>query len=282
MIFATLRIVTILFFRGVGLIAYMFSKKRKNIAFKNINICFSAKNKTMLIKNKNIIKKSFVLLGQSLADFVLIRFYKKDKIKKYFKIKKLDLFKKALEQKRGLILSTAHFGSWELAAHFLALNGFKSLILYNPVRKYKWLERVIKNNREYSGNILIPKQNSFLSLYRHLKKGGIVLLASDQNCYPPDGIKYKLFSCDAFLHTAFIKLSIKTGAPIVPGFVYTKNLFSYEMDICEPIYPENFANMKNPELEILKIHTNMLENAIKKGPENWLWTHRRFKGTINY
>ncbi|MBU4387420.1 lysophospholipid acyltransferase family protein [Candidatus Dependentiae bacterium] len=272
----------ILVFKCVGLITYTFSKKRKNIAIKNINACFVPKNSSDIKNNKKTIRKSFALLGQSLADFILVRFYKKDKINNYFKIKNLDFFKDALNKKCGVILSTAHFGSWELAAHFLALNGFKSFILYNPIRKSAWFEKIIKKNREFSGNTLIPKQNSLLTLYRHLKNGGIVLLASDQHAYSPDGREYELFGNRTFLHSAFIKLSLKTNSPIVSGFVYTNDLFSYEMDICEPIYPKDYVSYNDPEFEILKKHTNLLENAIKKSPENWLWTHRRFKETINY
>ncbi|MBU4269294.1 lysophospholipid acyltransferase family protein [Candidatus Dependentiae bacterium] len=272
----------ILVFKCVGLITYTFSKKRKNIAIKNINACFVPKNSSDIKNNKKTIRKSFALLGQSLADFILVRFYKKDKINNYFKIKNLDFFKDALNKKCGVILSTAHFGSWELAAHFLALNGFKSFILYNPIRKSAWFEKIIKKNREFSGNTLIPKQNSLLTLYRHLKNGGIVLLASDQHAYSPDGREYELFGNRTFLHSAFIKLSLETNSPIVSGFVYTNDLFSYEMDICEPIYPKDYVSYNDPEFEILKKHTNLLENAIKKSPENWLWTHRRFKETINY
>ncbi|KKP24826.1 MAG: Lipid A biosynthesis acyltransferase [candidate division TM6 bacterium GW2011_GWF2_28_16] len=282
MIFATIRILTILKFRLIGLLVFIFSGKRKKIALKNINFCFEPKCLIDQKNNKKIIKKSFMLLGHSLADFILIRFYKKNYLDKIFTIKNLDYLKENLKLGKGVILSTGHFGSWELAAHYLALNGYKCMILYKPMKDSKFLEKIIKDNREIAGNILIPKENSLLALFKHLKRGGIVLLASDQHCYSNDGREVELFGHNVRSHTAFINLSLKTGAPILPGFVYTKNLFNYEMEICEPINPERFKNSLDPELEMAILSNKYLETAIKKAPENWLWSHRRFKGLINY
>ena len=144
------------------------------------------------------------------------------------------------------------------------------------------LEIFVKKNRELSGNILIPKEGSLLTLFRHLKKGGIVLLATDQHCYPPDGIEAPLFGKMVRSHNAFIKLSLKTGAPIVSGFSYIKDLFSYELELSDVIDPDNFKNSDNPEYDMLVKSNQVLENAIRKAPEHWMWSHRRFKGVINY
>ncbi len=282
MIFATIRILIIFKFRLLGRLFGLFSSKRKNIALKNINYCFKSIDKKGFRQNKKIMQKCFANLGHSFADFLLLRFYKKDLLDKYFKIKNFERFKKALALGRGVILSTGHFGSWELAAHYLALHGYKSFILYNPVKNNKWLEAFIKKNREFSGNVLIPKKDSLLTLYKHLKKGGIVIMATDQHCYLNDGIEVELFGQKVRTHTAFIKLSLKTGTPIVPGFVYIKDLFNYELEILPPIYPEDYDGNLNAVLDIARRSNLYLESAIKNAPENWLWSHRRFKGIIKY
>jgi Kdo2-lipid IVA lauroyltransferase/acyltransferase len=279
MIFATTRLVLILIFRFIGNVVYLFSKKRNAIVLKNLNICFPAKNKKELIK---IARNSFVLLGHSFADFILLRFYKKRYLDKHFKINNYGGFRKTLNKGKGLILYAAHFGSFELAAHFLALNGHKCLILYNPIKGSLFFEKVVKNNRENSGNKLIPKVNSLLTVYRHLKKGGIVIFAADQNAYPPDGKKIPLFGKDVWTHTGLVSLSLKTGAPVIPAFIYTKNLFNYEIDIFSPLLPEQYFNFADSEYEMTKKINLDLEVAIKKSPEHWMWQHRRFKGIIDY
>lgn len=282
MVFATLRLLSILCFRFLGVMVFIFSKKRRAVALKNINLCFPSQQKEDNRKNKKIVKKSFMLLGHALSDFLLIRFYKKRFLDNCFKIKNIDVLKTMHAQGRGVILSTAHFGSWELAAHYLALNGFKFLILYKPMKHSNCLEKFVKKNRELSGNILIPKEGSLLTLFRHLKKGGIVLLATDQHCYPPDGIEAPLFGKMVRSHSAFIRLSLKTGSPILTGFSKIKDLFNYELELTDIIDPIDFKYSSNAENEMLKRSNQSLESAIRKSPANWMWSHRRFKGILNY
>lgn len=279
MIFATFRLLLILLFRSFGRIVFLFSKKRKSVSIKNLSLCFPEKTKKEINK---ISRDSFILLGHSFADFLLIRFYNKKYINNHFKVHGLDDTKNILDKGKGIILSASHFGSFELAAHLMALNGLKSLILYNPIKNNSWLEKLIKNNREFGGNNLITKKNSFLSVYRRLKKGGITLFAADQNCCAEEGRKVPLFSNSTWTHTGFINLSLKTGAPIIQGFIYTKNLFDYEIYILPPLYPEDFLKLKDPEYEMSLAVNKGLEYAIKKSPAHWMWQHRRFKNLIKY
>ncbi len=274
MIFATFRFVLILFFRIFGAFTFYCAKKRKKIALYNLNLCFPEKK---YYEKKKILKESYVSLGRWLADFLLLRFYTNKNIDRYVKVKNLDYLQKALDSDKGVILSTAHFGSWELAAHFFALKGYKCLILYNPIKSPKWLEVLVKNNRGLSGNILVAKQNSLLTIYRHLKKGGIVTFLSDQHCLPADGRKVPLFGHNVWTHTAFIKLSLKTGAPIVPGFIFTKSVFRYEVEFFQTLYPEDFLKFKDSEYQMVLASNKTLEKAIFKSPGHWMWQHRRFK-----
>jgi Kdo2-lipid IVA lauroyltransferase/acyltransferase len=274
MIFATFRVAIILVFRLLGKVTFYFSKKRKPVAFENIKRCFPEKNK----KEKNkILKGSFVSLGHSLADFLLIKSYKQKDIDHYIQAKNLHYFDEALQKGKGVILSTGHFGSWELAAHYLALKGFKSLILYNPIKWPEWLEVFVKKRRECCGNVLISKKRSLISLYKRIKSGGIVTLVTDQNCMPSDGIKAPLFGQNVWTHTAFIHLSLKTGAPVVPGFIFTKGLIKYEIELFKPLYPEDFTNLKNPEYQMAVASNKALESSIRRSPDHWMWQHRRFK-----
>ncbi len=279
MIFATFRLVFVLLFRFLGMVVFLFSKKRRAISIKNLRLCFPEKTKREINK---IARDSFILLGHSFADFLLVRFYSKDYINKHFEINGLDDIKNILDKGKGIVLSASHFGSFELAAHLMALNGLKSLILYNPIKNNPWLEKLIKNNREFGGNRLIPKKNSFFSVYKRLRKGGIALFAADQNCCADEGRKVPLFLNSTWTHTGFINLSLKTGAPIVQGFIYTKNLFDYEIYILPPLYPENFLKLKDPEYEMILAVNKGLETAIKKSPAHWMWQHRRFKNLIKY
>ena len=280
MIFATTRLILVLLFRIAGLAAFYLFSNRKKIALKNISLClFSKKNYDKITQKEctSIARKSFILQGQTIADFLLLKFYTKQNINKFVTIKNRQNIEDALRKKRGLIISTGHFGSWELAAHVFAQNGFKSLIPYNPMKKYPSVDRWIKKKREYGGNQLVSKNNSLIKIYKNLRNNKIVSILVDQYCIPEQGLQVPLFGLRPWTHTSFIKLSLKTGSPIVPGFMFTHGLFSYTLEFSEPLYPEAFLHYNNPIYEMALAHNKIIENAIRKNPSLWMWQHRRFK-----
>lgn len=280
MILATLRFLHILFFRFLGNLFFYVFKKRRRVALENVEKCYSflfRGEEYSARKAKRIVKKSFAHLGHTLGDFLFLKWYTKSNIDRYVTCKNLEYLQDALRQGKGVILSGAHFGSWELAAHVLALKGLNGVVLYNKFKKPAWLDRVVKLQRERSGNILLAKQNSFLSLYKQLKKGGIVVLLTDQHAVPPEGEKISLLGVDAWAHTTFVKMSVKTGALIVPAFMHVKGYSKYIIEFFKPIDPQDFEQEPNQVLAMTKLCNKALEQSVVASPHLWMWQHRRFK-----
>jgi KDO2-lipid IV(A) lauroyltransferase len=277
MIFATFRFLLIFLFRLLGLLCFYLAGKRTNITITNLGLCFPVKNKKDKKRNITIARRCFMSLGHGFADFFLVRFYSQKDVKKYIKVKGFEHFQQALDLKKGVIMSTAHFGSWELASKVLSLYGLKSLILYNPVKKPQWVENFVKNNRESTGNKLISKYSGLLPIFKHVKRGGIVTFVADQHCAPEEGRLVPLFGNKVWTHTSFIKLSLKTGAPIIPGFIFNNGLYNYQVKIFKPLHPQDFMHFKDPEYEMAFASNKILEMVITKRPELWMWQHRRFK-----
>jgi len=279
MLFATLRSVTIVFFRFLGRLFFYLFKKRRNIALKNVTLChdFLYKSSIDAIAPRKLVQQSFVSLGHALADFLLLRGYTKSNIDRYVTADHIEYLERARARGKGVIISAAHFGSWELAAHYFACKGFPSLIIYNQFKTYVWLDRAIKKQRTRSGNSLIDKKSSFLSLYKHVKKGGIVTLVTDQHAAPPDGEKLSFLGQPAWTHTAFVKMSIKTGAVILPVFMFVEGLSKYTIKFASPIDPEAYATTTDPCRAMAQACNNAVEDAVLQAPHLWMWQHRRFK-----
>jgi Kdo2-lipid IVA lauroyltransferase/acyltransferase len=272
-IFATLRLVVIFIFRSLGLGFFYLFKKRRKIAEKNVEKALGLSCKPA----RRLVKDSFRGLGHNLADFLLLSSYNKSNIDKYLTVQNEELIKNTLALKRGLIISTAHFGSWEFAAHALALKGYKSMIVYSKFKKPTWLDSFVKKRREQAGNILVLKNNAFIKLYRHIKNGGITILLTDQHAWPPDGIKVPFLGQEAWTHISFVKMSISAGVPIIPAYLFVDGYSKYTLKFCNPIFPENFANEKDPIYSIALECNKAAESAILQKPSLWMWQHRRFK-----
>jgi len=284
MVFATLRFGSVLFFRLLGRVLFYFFKKRRLVALANVTKCYdfifkSAKPNSLLARYKirRLVKKSFAGLGQNLSDFLLLRWYTKNNIDRYISIHNIEHLKVARAKGCGVIISTAHFGSWELAAHYLALKGFESVIIYNKFKAVPRIDAWVKNQRERVGNTLILKQNSFLTLFKQLKNGGIVTLMTDQHAFPPEGISVPFLGVDVWMHAAFVKMSIKTGAPIVPAYMVVKDYLRYVIEFGKPIDPDEYVQHSDPVYAMTLACSKALEKAIITNPELWMWQHRRFK-----
>ncbi|MCK4517968.1 lysophospholipid acyltransferase family protein [Candidatus Babeliales bacterium] len=270
---ASLRLASLAFFRLLGVVFFCCFKKRRKIAIKNIIRCLPVDHK----RAKAIARKSFISLGHTLGDFLLLPKYTKKNIDRYVSIKHLDVLKEAVASKRGVILVGAHFGSWELAAHALALHDLPSLIVYNKFKASCWFEGYAKRRRELSGNKLILKEQAMLPLYKHLKIGRMATLVVDQHAHPPLGIKIPFFGIDAWTHTSFAKMSLKTGALVVPGFMFINGLFRYTINFETIFDPDDFRDKPDPVYSMVLAFNQELEVAIKRAPEQWMWQHRRFK-----
>ncbi len=281
MIFATLRLVSILFFRCLGRLFFFVFKKRRNIAITNVKKCYKfisserTKKNLSTVSPSRIVKRSFAGLGQNLSDFLLLKYYTSKNIDKYINIKNKNFLFNYLDKPRGIIILSAHFGSWELAAHYFGLKGFKSMIVYTKFKKPDWLDDYVKRRRELSGNKLVLKDRSFLSLYKHLKNGGISILLTDQHAAAPEGDKINFLGQNAWSHTTFAKLAIKTNSVIIPAFMFTRGYFKYVIKLMEPIDPLNSSIIDFKKVS--RLSNNAIENAIIEDPGQWMWQHRRFK-----
>jgi Kdo2-lipid IVA lauroyltransferase/acyltransferase len=273
MIFATSRLILIFLCRLLGLLAFYLFRSRKEIALENLSRSLSFSKKETL----RIARQCFIHQGQTCADFLLLRFFSKKNIKQFVTLKNEHYVEESLRKKNGVIISTGHFGSWELAAHAMALAGYQSMIPYNPVKKFPRLDDFIKKQRGSGGNILIPKQNSLIKIYQHLKNKKIISILVDQYCIPEQGLQVPFFGQQPWTHTSFIKLSLKLGTPIVPGFMLTHDLSSYTLEFLPPLNPEDFRSAQDPVSEMALAHNRILEKTIRRAPELWMWQHRRFK-----
>ena len=88
-----------------------------------------------------------------------------------------------------------------------------------------------------------------------------------------EGEKLTFFQKDALTTTLPAQIAFKYGLDIVPVFIERKNDNSFEMQIYKPINVKNF----NDKIEVSRKLNQLLENMIIKNPNQWIWTHDRWK-----
>ncbi|MDZ7640330.1 MAG: lysophospholipid acyltransferase family protein [Bryobacterales bacterium] len=189
----------------------------------------------------------------------------------YIKLENLEYVTRSLALKRGLLFATAHLGAWELSAlAFGALVQPMDVVarpLDNP-----YLDTWITQLRAQTGNRVFQKSGTLREVMRALQDNRAVGFLLDQNVISQDLCFVEFFGIQTSASSVFAKIAARSGAPVVPGFAtWSDQERRYVLRFEEPV-----TITGEVESDTQAIHT-VIENAIRRSPEQWLWIHRRFK-----
>ncbi len=176
----------------------------------------------------------------------------------------------ALSQGKGLILATAHLGNLEITPHVLALRGltvFAPVERLEPPRLFDYICRL----RVSHGLRLLPVDGPLLTLVRALRQGQVVALAADLDV-TASGQMVNFFGTPTFLPTGYVRLALRTGAPILCAFTerLPNNRFrAYALP------PLNLTPSGDQEADVMagvKQVVAVVEQAIARRPAQWYVT----------
>ena len=255
------------FFLGrlLGFILFLFISKRKEIARWNLEKCFPEKNS---IEINSILKESFYRLGEALFEFLNAFWMSDSKLKKL--ILNFEDVQKAcsdMDYSKGKLLLFMHNPNLDMVVRASSL--FMPVSGMAKKQKNKIIDNLFKTSREkFTERIFNPKE--ILELMNFLKKGKACLYAPDQDY----GFKNSIF-VEFFGYKA---LTVKF--PYIAVRRTNCDVFLFSLEKKNRKYFANFKKIdvfgKNLE-EDLKTINFEIEKFIRKNPDNYLWSHRRFK-----
>lgn len=224
---------------------------------------------------RRIIKKYY----HHLSDFGLetIKFNKmtEKELDDRFKIHNLDLFEEYYNQGKSVIMLGMHHNNWEWSGYIQKFMKSQYVVVYNPVRKNKELEKFILSSRERFGakSIVVNHSARTALEFNKAERPGVLVLGADQT--PPANSQFWtiFLNQETPFFTGPMKIAIKTNQPVVLHHTRKTGRGRYEVFHYKLI--ENPAEVE-PE-EIMMAYVRRLEEIIKAEPEYWLWSHRRWK-----
>ena len=251
-------------------IAYYIIRYRRKIVFENLRNAFPEKSDKELEK----ISKSFY---SYLCDLIVetiknLTISKKASLARC-KIKDVDVFEKLYSQNKNIILVIGHFGNWEWAGYSLSLSiKHQSVVIYKPLSN-KYFNQFIYKIRTRLGAKLIPMNDTFREMVNNKDNLNVTTFIADQTP-PPDGAYWTNFlNQDTPIFQGTEKIAKKLNYPVIFMSVNRLNRGYYE--VSAEMLCENPANTSDGEIS--ELHTRMLEKEIRKNPQFWLWSHRRWK-----
>jgi len=256
--------------RRMGDIAFLILPKRKKIALQNITIAFGS-SKTTKEKSK-IARESFRNLTTCIMEF--FRFPKAKKtLEGHYKIRGVEHIDGAVAKKKGVIIAMAHLGPWEYVGFPCYLRKYKGATLGRPV-KNPYLYRWIKSLREMMTLEYIDKDAGPKKIFSKLKENYVVGIAIDQWA-GNDGMWVDFFGKPTSTTSIPAEFAKRTGCAIVPICCLRVAPGEYEMHAEPEVYVN--GDDKDYAMNTTKELNRRLERKIRSFPEQWLWSHKRWK-----
>ena len=244
--------------------------RSKNVIFANLSKAFPNLDE---IGKKKILKKMWFNYGTIFAEYMFIKNFRRDPtISKNILIENQFILEKIKSEAKPVIFISGHFNNFELMAMQIEKAGIDLAAVYRPLNN-KYLNPLMENIRKkYICRKQIKKGISGTKeLLLNFKKGTSIALMIDQRV--SQGIRCNLFGEKALTTTIPAQFVKKFGSKIIPVYIERKNNEIFKITFYHPL---ELSKNSSEELITLKLN-KFLEEMIKKNPDQWIWSHNRWK-----
>ena len=257
---------------GRKLFAFLFSivgphLKSKKIIKENLNIFF---NNTSRRDESTIIDDMWKNYGMTFVEYMFLNFFKKNNSHINTEGEE-NLLIKTLNEKPVIFVS-GHFANYELMSMEITKKNISLATIYRPLNNIFLNPFMEYLRKKYVCKNQIKKGiKGVREVIEYVKKKHSIALMIDQRV--SEGEKLNFFGKPAFTTTLPAQLSTKYNLDIIPVFIKRdeKNIFKIEFQ--KRINPKNFKG----KLELTKELNRVLEKMIARNPNQWIWTHNRWK-----
>jgi KDO2-lipid IV(A) lauroyltransferase len=245
--------------------------------FRSNKICFSNLDHAFPnLDNKEkeiLIKKMWMNYGKILSEYIFLKFYRQNKdFHKNIEIKNETILYDIRKKKKSVIFVSGHFNNFELMAMKIEMSGIPLAAIYRPLNNYFLNPIMEKIRKKYLCKHQIKKGISGTKeLLKCFKKNISIALMIDQRV--SEGIKCDFFGKKALTSTIPAQFVKKFGAEIVPVYIERNKHNKFIIQFSKPIKFKKEESVYDITLELNKI----LEKMILKNPDQWIWTHNRWK-----
>lgn len=249
---------------------YYVSGYRKKVVRENLRIAFPEKSEKDLIK---IEKKFYRNFTDNFIETLKMFSGGPDWADKHFSTDN-SLFDKIYSEGYKVQVYLGHNFNWEITNVAIARHlKFTPLMVYMPLSN-KVFDKIMYKLRSSSGNILISAKNISVELLPYRNEQYLVGLIADQ---VPGKVRFAYWADFFGRKTPFPKGPEKfaraNNTAIVFAAIHKIKRGYYKLEY--HLAAKNSEEL--PQGMITLSYIRFLEDAIKKNPENWLWTHRRWK-----
>ena len=243
--------------------------RSKNLIKSNISKAFPDLPQNEIEK---IIKKMWNNYGRILAEYIFIKDFRLSKLENNIEIEGHEILEKIRQSNEPVIFISGHFNNFELMAMQIEKSGINLAAIYRPLNN-RFLNFIMERIRKkYICKNQIQKGISGTrQLLSFFKKKTSIALMIDQRV--TQGIKSNFFKHKAFTTTIPAQFVKKFKCKIVPIYIERVKNTNFKLTIHEPLIYSDEETIESITLDL----NYLLEKLIIKNPEQWIWSHNRWK-----
>ena len=256
---------------------YFLLKSRRKLTIKNLQNAFPDRSEAEIIK---LSKEIYSGLSETLCEILLMfadRFdidaaiiNKDEAIEQLIRLAKSD---------KGVMVITAHYSNWELAAHFLAKHNLPMLAIGR-----RGTNALIDRNltipfRNRYGNRAVYKDKAMIAMAKALKAKENVGMLIDQKTGGSHNVRVDFFGHGARTTLSAAALKLKFDPIVAPISIVRQSRGKYMLYVDAPIEyrADEIADEKEKLEAITQRYNQALEKMIGRDISQWFWMHDRWK-----
>lgn len=244
-------------------VKYYSNNDRKTV-IANLKVVFPNKNLKELVRISKAVFRSF---GCYLADFFRFEKLNQRFIESNVKIEGLEYLEESLKNGKGGILLTAHLGNWEMGGVCLAQLGFEVCAVALS-HKNKRVDKFFVNQRTMKGLEVVALEDCLQKAVSWIKSNKFFAILGDRN-FSADTLKINFFSKAADFPKGPAVLSLRTKAPIIPGFFVREKYNKYRFVFEKPIIPRKKDTIQESIRVITQSYSDVIQKYVSRYPEQW-------------
>ncbi len=258
----------------LGRLLWKYYHRGRQRALDNLRASFPEKSDAWIWETG---RRSFEQIVMLTIDVLFTpRLVKKYNWREYSQYRNAEHAKWLMQERKGLLMVTGHYGNFEITGYLMGLFGFDLYSIARPLDN-KYLNRFLYGVRERRGQKIIDKKGAAELMPQIAARGSTLGFIADQDA-GRKGVFVDFFGRKASTYKSIGLVALTYNLPIVVGCSRrVGNRFFFELSVNRIIFPYEWADKDDPLKWITSEYTKAIEDFVREDPTQYWWLHRRWK-----